>query len=578
MEAKVRNQRVLVAVITCDRDRPKNEAQRDTCFADIHGADVRFFFGRGVAQNPDEVMLDVEDDYKNLPDKVSHMLKWALDQGYDYIFRMDSDVYVVMERLMANIPIGHDYCGRLRGPSGTYPAPYASGFAYWLSAKAALVRCSSTTEDIAEDRATGNILMQAGIKCKPDYRYAVVTSVKNAKSAVEGPRKDNDLIAACEFSAEGLYAAHQQYLHSPSMPDVDPMPTGTPYSDICVLVKTLLRDKMMMRCVDLIEKHLPGAKIVIMDDGMETKEKVSFYAQMRRKGHVAAWLPFDSGFGAKSNAAMEYYDRPYVLIYSDDFEANEKVAEDVLKMKRVLELVPKMAVASGRVDDNPYEGYITEGIREDGSRDVILVPISVESSLHGSYIIADGIEYLPCDLTVNYNLVKTEVLKKCKWDEDFKIGGDHYDFYKQVKDMRYGVCYVNGVSISQMKRFAGSEDPMYAAMRGRARFSLPEVFRKHNWASFTMLDGTRDTPETVQAWVDKHTQVQTVTDGRINKSGLRKSKREQRSQLRKERHQRIAPNGERIQSKDRSDAVRRHPRGGPTMAKEGVRPRKKPLR
>lgn len=577
MEAKITH-KVLVAVITCGRDRDKNKAQRETCFQDTHGADVRFFFGRGSSQGPDEIILDVEDDYKNLPEKVSLMLRWALDQGYDYIFRMDSDVYVVMERLMAAIPVGHDYCGRLRGPSGSYPAPYASGFAYWLSRRGAEARIAGETEDIAEDRATGNILMSAGIKCKPDYRYAVVTSTKNAKSATEGPRKDNDIIAACEFSADGLHDAHRQYLSSPSVPDAEPMPTGTPYSDICVLVKTLLRDGMMMKCVGLIEKHMPGAKIIIMDDGMETKEKVAFYAKMRRKGHVAAWLPFDSGFGAKSNAAMEYYDRPYVLIYSDDFEANEKVASDVLKMKRVLELVPKMAVASGRVDDSPYEGYITEGIREDGLRDVVLVPVSVEGSLYGRYIIADGVEYLPCDLTVNYNLVKTEVLRKCRWDETHPIGGDHYDFYKQVKDMGYGTCYVNGVTISQMRKFAGAEDPMYGAMRGRARFALPDTFKRNKWASFTMLDGTTDTPETVQAWVDSHKRVKTTNeDGRINKSGLRKAEREERVRQRKERHERIAPDGGRIYPKNGSDAVRRNPRGGQGVAKKGILPRKKPF-
>ena len=31
---------------------------------------------------------------------------------------------------------GYDYAGRVRGPSGIFPAPYCSGFGYWLSMKA----------------------------------------------------------------------------------------------------------------------------------------------------------------------------------------------------------------------------------------------------------------------------------------------------------------------------------------------------------------------------------------------------------------------------------------------------------
>jgi len=329
--------KILVAVITCDRDRKLNKAQRDTCFAHTAGMDVRFFLGGGVIESDDEVILDCPDDYKGLPEKVRKMCAWAVSHGYDYIFKCDSDVYVQMDRLSQAVPVGHDYCGRLRGPSGVYTAPYASGFAYWLSNRAATVLASSTTEDIAEDRACGNILMQAGINCLPDYRYAIVSSVKNAISGFEGPRVDNDIIAACEFAPEGMFEAHRQWISCLSSNPVQPMPKDTPFSDICVLVKTICRDGAMMRCVSLVEQYMPGAKIVVVDDGRESKKKVRFYAELRMKGHSASWLPFDSGFGAKSNAAMKHYDRKYVLVYSDDFEANEDVARGVLAMKSVLE-------------------------------------------------------------------------------------------------------------------------------------------------------------------------------------------------------------------------------------------------
>jgi len=177
--------RTLIAVVTCERFRAKADALRATWVPEVAGADVRFFLGSGGdgAQRDDEVRLDdCPDDYAGLYRKVRRTLDWALRNGYDRIFKMDDDVTVFPERLLAAPP--HNYSGRVRGPSGDYACSYAgkplpsgrslygaaesgfcSGFGYWLSALSArTVLSAADNNDWAEDRAVGNILWRAGIK------------------------------------------------------------------------------------------------------------------------------------------------------------------------------------------------------------------------------------------------------------------------------------------------------------------------------------------------------------------------------------------------------------------------------
>mgnify|MGYP007100070270 CR=1 FL=1 len=528
--------RILLACISCQRDKDKNQAQRETFGKEVVGADVRFFLGRDADKNhEDEVILDVDDGYGGLSHKVSAMLQWALDNGYDYIFRFDADVFVCVERLLDAIPIGHDYSGRLRGASGSWPHPYASGFAYWLSDRGARARIDNVNyDDPAEDRATANALAAVGITCHADYRYVVSKSKTSVLSAREGPRVGNDIIAAGEYSAEELRIIHKEWLTLQSAGNPRKIPVGTPFDDVCVLVKTIWRDGLMVKCTKLIEQHLPGARIIVVDDGFEDKEKSKHYYDLRTRGHSCVWMKFDSGFGAKSNEAKKHYDRKYTLIFSDDFQADEKTAQDVLKMIRVLEARPDIGIASGRVDNQPYEAFSTETVRPDGKIDVVLTPADYSDD---KWEHLGDIRYLMVDHTVNYNLIRREVFKHLIWNEEYKIGGDHYLAYSQAKAAGWRICYVDGVSIDQMKPFPGSCDPMYGNARGRARFALPSLFKRHNWASFTAIDGRVDTPESVQRWVDdqvaKHPERTEASQasflsphGRIDHSAIRRAKRQ----------------------------------------------------
>lgn len=503
--------KILVAVITCAQEhyRLRAKAQRDTWAANPpEGVHVQWFVGGEHFQN--EVRLPVPtDDYGSLPAKTKALCEYAIERDYDFVVKVDDDVYLDLERLKASVPTGHDYAGRVRLPSNGLPAPYCSGFCYWLSRKAMqlVVNSKDRFQTLAEDVITGNVLLRAGIHPKDDPRINIVMSKRNARTGHEGPRAGNDVIAACEFDPPGMYLTHQERLHLPSKQGFMKLPTGTPFDQIDVLMKTFLRDGLMMRCVNAIEKNMPGARIIVVDDGKHNREKRTFYAEMQLRGHVVRLLPFDAGYGAKMNEGGKLLERPYVLRIADDFNFDSAAAAGVLKLLTVHQALPDLYIASGRVNDQPYECNVTFS-GSPGEMDVTLTKVDplVTNTLLAGPMVREAIKYTTCDLTVNYSLIKSAFFKGFKWDERYKIGGDHFDLYGHSLMEGKQVVYVHGVNVNTFDALPGDIDRTYDFYRGRARLALPWTFERHGWRSFTNFDGRVDTRESVAAWAEAYDQ------------------------------------------------------------------------
>ncbi len=148
---------------------------------------MRFFIGEPISVDPlpDEVYLEVPDDYEHLPHKVKAGYQWALANGYNKVCKMDSDVCVHPVRLMVAVP-PQDYVGFL---NGTPPHGWCSGFCYWLSEKALRIAADMDIPEgeWAEDRCVSNALFDHGIKPYWDRRYSLIIpgwALPNFKTAV----------------------------------------------------------------------------------------------------------------------------------------------------------------------------------------------------------------------------------------------------------------------------------------------------------------------------------------------------------------------------------------------------------
>lgn len=206
-DAYAQSLKVLIACSSCWRDASNgsHDAIRETWGSKLpDGWDLRFFVGGidpdenfivpmdspgpgsigllsddkpdfpklfTVPVQSDEVVLDVPDGYFYLPWKTTESLRWALDQGYDFVLRCFTDTYVYPDRLLRSRFYLHDFTGRsfvcppCKSHSNvTHPAPHG-GAGYWTSRKAAqaIVDYPEQTH-WGEDTHVGFVLAQAGIK------------------------------------------------------------------------------------------------------------------------------------------------------------------------------------------------------------------------------------------------------------------------------------------------------------------------------------------------------------------------------------------------------------------------------
>ncbi len=258
------------------------------------------------------------------------------------------------------------------------------------------------------------------------------------------------------------------------------------FEKIDIGIKTFLRDAQLFNVIDGIERNYPDARMIIVDDGDQVEEKDLIYAHLNREGHIVDVLPFDSGFGRKSNRVIELSSRPYVLIGSDDFCFDEKAAQGLLELQNILDINSDVDIASGRVNNQFYEFYLDIDRRQDG----LYVE---ERSARGEFEIDFPLWYHFVDLTVNYSLIRRQVFEKIRWDDEVKIGGgEHGSFFVDCKLAGFKTAYVQGVNINEQQVRNSSR---YNEFRNRARSSERPCFVKRNIRKYVLGDGRVDYEE-----------------------------------------------------------------------------------
>ena len=177
--------RILIGIESCHRDRDNGaqQAQRDTWLQDTFDrhVDYRFFLGRPKSDSSqDEVFLDADDSYGALSFKTQEMCRWALVNGYEWLYKTDTDTLVCVKNLLKSGFEMYDYMGSenedytptaYRKRRGSFPGSriqFASGGAgYWLSRRAMQAVIDSTDAQYAlqaEDVFVAIALSGAGIK------------------------------------------------------------------------------------------------------------------------------------------------------------------------------------------------------------------------------------------------------------------------------------------------------------------------------------------------------------------------------------------------------------------------------
>lgn len=195
--------RTLIAISSCQLydDRGWHDVMRSTWLADAVklGFDYKFFFGRGAKGRDDVVIVDSHDGYFDLTTKQKQKIKWALFQGYDYVFSCFADTYAAPERLLSSGFEKYDYFGDVYcHPGGV---PYVQGGpGCFLSKKACEFVDQATSNYPNEDCWTGDVLAGKDIALGDSKDF-----VWNGHLPQMGPMKSNTHITAHLSNADGGY-------------------------------------------------------------------------------------------------------------------------------------------------------------------------------------------------------------------------------------------------------------------------------------------------------------------------------------------------------------------------------------
>ena len=233
---------LFIAIVSCHNNKKKQQAIRDTWLTNCP-VPYSFFIGQPLdAESVGDVhSLDVPDNDLYLCRKVHAMWQY-ISAKYDYVFKVDDDCYVVMDRLLnPDRYLNHDYIGWYKAfPSAN--SHYIHGSSIWFSRKAIEIIASSNEllrDDRAEDVFTAKAL-EGHVLFEHDYRYPPYAGPFPSSYpiqdgwTVDGPiwrqikdqfvpgtestfwevAPENDLVSAHHLTPEDMYRIHKKFIQT----------------------------------------------------------------------------------------------------------------------------------------------------------------------------------------------------------------------------------------------------------------------------------------------------------------------------------------------------------------------------
>jgi hypothetical protein len=254
------------------------------------------------------------------------------------------------------------------------------------------------------------------------------------------------------------------------------------FEKIAVGIKTFLRDAKLFKAVEGIRTNMPGAQIIIADDGDMAHEKYNLYSDLVLCGHKVGVYSFDSGFGFKSNMIVNMLDRPYLLIGSDDFDFTPKAAEGVKTMIDIMEENPwDLDILSGRLNGRTYEFFL-----EDLGDTIIEHKADTNFKMNGTRPLVYRV-----DLTVNYSLIRRDVFKQVKFDNEEIIGeGGHGAFFVDCKRAGLKVGFTPLAEINEQDQ--PEDSARYKQFRARAHSPSRKTFDRRGIKRYVLGSGKVD--------------------------------------------------------------------------------------
>lgn len=218
--------KTLVLIKSAWKYRDRRDAQRETWLPALTWADHFFVVGRhaqinrkpfapkdhlsNMTDEPDLLILDVADDFRNIGPKVRAACQWAITREFDTLVVVDDDTYLRPERLHQFVEenADADYIGFSRFDFHTDRPTYQQGNCFVLSREAARIAATAPEMNgFPDDPSLGKALDDKVIWRNTARFYP-------GPNPEVWPEQGNNLIATHKCLPEMMHHIHRKYMAS----------------------------------------------------------------------------------------------------------------------------------------------------------------------------------------------------------------------------------------------------------------------------------------------------------------------------------------------------------------------------
>jgi hypothetical protein len=225
------------------------------------------------------------------------------------------------------------------------------------------------------------------------------------------------------------------------------------YRQIAIFIPTFLRDNCLKKLVKSIQDILPPEwyRLYIADQGIYTQEKWEWFEYLNQLGHCCYFLPFNSGLSISRNSMIDKLKEPFSLIVDDDFEITEET-----RLQDFLEVLhdKNIGIVGGHLKKHSDYHYRLL-FQKNKLYYVQLKPLQYNYTPVTR--IKEPVQYLYCDIVLNFSLIKKEVFDDIRWDDELKLV-EHTDFYLRLKKLnKWKVAFVPSVKAEHQNKTNSSQ-------------------------------------------------------------------------------------------------------------------------
>jgi len=258
--------------------------------------------------------------------------------------------------------------------------------------------------------------------------------------------------------------------------------------NVTAVIISFLRQEYTTECVRSLREMYPGIKILVAENGEYNRKLADFIHGQEGQYFL---MPFDSGVCYARNRLMELVRTDFVLVGDDDFFYTKEASID--KIKKVMEQKGNedMALMGGRVREQGvlknYQGDIEIG---DGFFHYTSLDLDRADYVHDP---ETGIQYEKVDITFNFFLARTELVRDIPWDEKIKVAYEHSDWFISLKKAGRKVFFCpQSIVVHKPEHIQIKDIGRYKVYRHR-RSDKVHFFRKHGIKYSINFNGQKTT-------------------------------------------------------------------------------------